>query len=44
MAAQISGSADFDGTHGTMLLKRHRSAVNLPIVRAAFPEDIGHFQ
>lgn len=44
VATQIGGSADFDGAHGTMLLKRHGSAVDLPISRAALAEDIGHFQ
>jgi len=42
--AQKGSSADFDGAHGTMLLKRHGSAVDLPVVRAALAKDVGHFQ
>lgn len=42
--AQDGSPADFDGAHGTMLLTRHGSAVDLPILRAALAEDVGHFQ
>ena len=44
MAAQEGSPADFDGAHGTMLLTRHGSAVDLPVLRAALAEDVGHFQ
>ena len=44
MTPQSGGSADLDGAHGTMLLARHGSAVGFPVLRAAFPKDIGHFQ
>jgi hypothetical protein len=44
VAAQVGSAADFNGAHGTMLLKRHGSAVDLPILHATFPEDVGHFQ
>ena len=43
MAAKNGGPADFDGAHGAMLLSGHRSAVQLPILRAILPEDVGHF-
>lgn len=42
--AQDGSPAGFDGAHGTMLLTRHGSAVDLPVVRAALAEDVGHFQ
>jgi len=44
MSAQEGGPADFDGAHGTILLARHRGAVDLPILRAALAENIGCFQ
>ena len=44
VAAQEGSSADFNGAHGTMLIARHGRAVDLPILRAAIAEDIGHFQ
>lgn len=44
MSAQEGGPADFDGAHGTVLLAKHGRAVDLPILRAALTEDIGHFQ
>jgi len=44
MAAQKGGSADFDGAHSTVLFARHGGTMNLPILRAACAEDIGHFQ
>jgi len=42
--AQEGSPADFDGAHGTMLLTRHGSAVDLPVLRAALVQDVGHFQ
>jgi hypothetical protein len=44
MAAKESSPADFDGAHDTMLLARHRRAMQLPVLRAVFPEDVGRFQ
>ena len=44
VTAQEGSSAGLDGAHGTMLLARHGSAVDLPILRAALAEDVGHFQ
>lgn len=44
MPAQDGSPADFDGAHGTMLLTKHGSAIDLPILRAALAEDVGHFQ
>ena len=44
VAAQEGSSAIHDGAHDTMLLTRHGSAVDLPILRAALAEDVGHFQ
>ena len=44
VAAQEGSPADLNGAHGTMLLERHGSAVDLPILRAALAEDVGHFQ
>lgn len=44
VTTQEGGSADFDGAHGTMLITRHGSAVDPPILRAVLAENIGHFQ
>jgi hypothetical protein len=41
---QDGSPAGFDGAHGTMLLARHGSAVDLAVLRAALAEDAGHFQ
>lgn len=42
--AQDGSPAGFDGAHNTRLLARHGSAVDLPVLRAALAEDVGHFQ
>lgn len=44
VAAQNGGSTDFDSAHGTVLFAQHGRAVDLPVLRAAFAEDVGHFQ
>jgi hypothetical protein len=44
MAAKGGSPADLDGAHGTMLLSRHGRAMQLPVLRAVLPEDVGHFQ
>lgn len=42
--AQEGGPANLNSAHGTMLLPRHGRTVDLPILRAVLPEDIGHFR
>jgi len=44
MPAQDGSPADFDGAQDTILLTRHGRTVDLPVLRAALAEDVGHFQ